>query len=186
MLICGVMRAALVLMAIEMSVNNARYASDSAPMIERRAMYETSIPRAHFEHAGLAFDYPAGMSVSLDDDAPRWVLTHGDFMLHVGAPSYAAGSENFLSLFLIGSDNSTLDILADAQVTWCGRKISPIHWRITIERYRHDLKAYDLPSPESEARFLVFDDILVDGRPSPIAEATLAAIAATLRCSSGK
>jgi len=145
------------------------------------------LERRHFEQAGIAFDYPAPLHVTSDADGdPNWTLTYGDFDLDVYA--YAQGNidaADYLGALesVLGTERANVETSVDtAPVMWCGRKITPVRMRLTLFGDRHDFRGYDLPAPAGETRFLIFDDVLVNGKNSSTAEAAFAAVAASLRC----
>lgn len=159
----------------------ARDAIAGAP--DARALAE----RRRFEAAGISFEYPAPLHLTRDADGdPNWTLTYGDFDLDVyafalegpDAGDYLGALESVL-----GTERANVETPADDEpVTWCGREITPVRMRLTLFGDHHDFRGYDLPAPEGETRFLVFDDVLVNGKRSKTAEVTFAAVAATLRC----
>jgi hypothetical protein len=159
----------------------ARDAIAGAP--DARALSE----RRRFEAAGISFEYPAPLHLTRDADGdPNWTLTYGDFDLDVyafaqegtDAGAYLGALESVL-----GTERANVETPADGEsVTWCGRAITPVRMRLTLFGDRHDFRGYDLPAPAGETRFLIFDDVLVNGKRSKTAEVTFAAVAATLRC----
>jgi hypothetical protein len=147
--------------------------------------------RRRFEAAGISFEYPALLHLTRDADGdPNWTLTYGDFDLDVyafaqegtDAGAYLGALESVL-----GTERANVETPADGEpVTWCGRQITPVRMRLTLFGDRHDFRGYDLPAPAGETRFLVFDDVLENGKYSRAAEATFTAVAATLRCSASE
>ena len=143
--------------------------------------------RRRFEAAGISFEYPAPLHLACDADGdPNWTLTYGDFDLDVyafaqegtDAGAYLGALESVL-----GTERAKVETPADGEpVSWCGREITPVRMRLTLFGDRHDFRGYDLPAPAGETRFLIFDDVLVNGKRSQTAEVTFAAVAATLRC----
>ena len=156
-------------------------APDASSLAERR----------RFEGAGITFEYPAPLHLTRDPDGDQnWTLTYGDFDLDVYAYAHASpGSADYLAALesVLGTERANVETPADGEsVTWCGREIKPVRMRLTLLGDRHDFRGYDLPAPEGETRFLIFDDVLEHGKRSQTADATFAAVAATLRCSTSE
>jgi hypothetical protein len=156
-------------------------APDASALAERR----------RFDAAGITFEYPAPLHLTRDPDGdPNWTLTYGDFDLDVYAYAHASpDSADYLAALesVLGTERAHVETPADGEtVTWCGREIKPVRMRLTLFGDRHDFRGYDLPAPAGETRFLIFDDVLENGKLSKTAEATFAAVAATLRCSASE
>jgi len=152
---------------------------------DTKNMDEASLrDRAHFEEAGVAFDYPAALRVMRDEDGhPWWTLTRGDFKLDVYAPPHIGVGALDVLVERYGDDRHEVERVRGEPVLWCGREFQPVHIRLTVFGNRREMRGYDLPAPAGETRFLIFDDVLVNGKRSKTAEVTFAAVAATLRCS---
>jgi|GEM_PF-3350279 len=140
--------------------------------------------RRHFEQAGIAFDYPAPLRMAVGNDGDKWTLTYGDFDLELHAPKVEMGSGDYIGLLadVLDSERARVEALAGMAVTWCGQEIKPVHMRFTMFGDRHDMRGYDMPAPDGEARFIVFDDVLVDGKSSAVSEAAFALLASTIQC----
>jgi len=96
----------------------------------------------------------------------------------VGTP-YSEVQRSCWTAFIVavGSNAAAGDV-----VEFCGQHVEPVRLQLTLLDDPHEMKGYDLPAPDGEARFLVFDDALENNQPSAVAAATFAAVTATLRC----
>lgn len=141
--------------------------------------------RRRFEQAGISFEYPAPLRATVGSDGDDWTLTYGDFDLELHAPQVEMSADDYVGTLAAVFDNGRAHVekLDGLPVTWCGHDITPVHVRFTMFGDRHDMRGYDLPAPKGESRFLVFDDVLVDGMSSTVADAAFVIVAATLRCS---
>jgi len=141
--------------------------------------------RRHFNQAGISFDYPAALHVERDSKGDLWRLGYGDFELEVHESAHAAVSA--AALFdglseVFGHRAQPGTAAAGDVVEFCGQHVEPVRLQLTLLDDPHEMKGYDLPAPDGEARFLVFDDALENNQPSAVAAATFAAVTATLRC----
>ncbi len=64
----------------------------------------------------------------------------------------------------------------------CNRDVTGLRLRLTLIGDRHEFLAYDLALANGESRLFLFDDILHEGKPSALREATLDAWRGSLRC----
>jgi hypothetical protein len=149
---------------------------------------ETSLQELRsFKHAGIAFQYPAALHVTLeqgDEGSARWKFGRGDFELELDASLGVSHARDYLRAFagLLADEKANSEWIDDPAVTWCGHEILPSHLRVTLFGDRHDMRAFDLPAPEGETRFVIFEDVLADGRLSKLATAAYATFTKSLQC----
>ena len=139
-----------------------------------------------FDQAGVAFDYPAVLRLTVDTDSyPSWTLTHGDLDLEVHAPDSDFASRDYLVSLADAFDSEGAPSEgpeSGVTVIWCGASITAVRVRLSILGDRHELLGFDLPGAVDGNRFVIFDDMLVDGRWSNTAQAAFEELSNSIRC----
>lgn len=150
---------------------------------------------AHFDEAGIAFDYPAVLrrrEETSDNGSRTWSFEYGMFSLELYAPTYDSDSATHLGLLADMFDIGGRSVDADAplpgrQATLCGEDLTATRIRVKLMGDWSQQEGFDLPSPDGlPPRMLIFDDELVRGENSRLAEATYARVLGSLRCSAPK
>ena len=144
---------------------------------------------AHFDGAGLAFDYPAVLRqrAETDDDGGReWNLEYGMYTLEVYAPKHEIAAADYLGAMqeVFGGGRS-IDARALSEgeaVELCGAARTPVTIEVKLMGDWSRLEAFDLPAPAGESRLLIFDDELPTPNGTPLGRATRERVLATLRC----
>ncbi|HSX60002.1 MAG TPA: hypothetical protein VLF18_07380 [Tahibacter sp.] len=143
-------------------------------------------PLAHFEEAGIAFDYPAVLRVNYDAEDRQWRLWRGDFELEVHVGEYDADHAQRLLDMMGGVLHDGDEPAAAAEkappLALCGKETEGWRLRFTFLGDPHEYLAYTVMLGERDARLFVFDDLLVDGKTSLAREATLDNLRKSLRC----
>jgi hypothetical protein len=143
-------------------------------------------PRERFDEAGIAFDYPAVLRVHYDAEDKQWRLWRGDFELEVHVGTYSEGHAQRLLEMMGGilhdGDTPTPAPESVPALSLCGRDAPGWRTRLTFIGEPHEYLIYTLQLADTDARLFVFDDLLVDGKPSLLREAALHALRTTLRC----
>ena len=143
---------------------------------------------AHFEAAGIAFDYPAVLRLreDFDESGRTWMFEYGMFSLELFAPSYETDVETHLELIAsILAGGRSVDAegaSAGRTATVCGQERSAVRTRIKLLGDWSVQEGFDLPSRDGTPRLLMFDDEPVNGQPSALAMATYARVLGSLRC----
>lgn len=145
---------------------------------------------AHFDEAGIAFDYPAVLRKRVENSefgGRTWALEYGMFTLELYAPAYAKSSEEYLGMLadLLDVGGRSIDAVPPEPgrtATLCGEELVATRIRVKIMGDWSQMEGFDLPSPEGTARLLIFDGELVRGQPSRLAQATYDRVLGSLRC----
>jgi hypothetical protein len=150
---------------------------------------EDLVASAHFEGAGIAFDYPAVLHLrgGSDDDGDRsWSLEYGMFELEVRAPYYETTAADSLGVLADLFDGGrSLDAEPPVQgrtLTLCGEEVTSTRIRMKIVGDWSDMEGFDLPAEPGRSRLLIFSDEPVGGEPTPLSRATFERVISTLRC----
>ncbi len=151
---------------------------------------EDLAPVSHFAQAGIEFDHPSVLRLRRDEKGyPRWTLSRGDVEVELHAPTSELAADDYLGLLagVLDSDRAKVERLADVPaLALCGRTVTPIRLRLTLFGDRHEMTGIDLPAPDGESRFLVFDDVLDDGQGSRTAAAAFRRVLDSLRCTAAR
>ena len=145
---------------------------------------------AHFDEAGIAFDYPAVLRRREDvseSGSRTWSFEYGMFSLELYAPTYASDSATHLGVLADVFDIGGRSIDATApepgrQAMLCGESVTATRIGVKLVGDWSRQEGFDLPSPDGLPRMLIFDDELVRGENSPLAEATYARVFGSIRC----
>lgn len=141
---------------------------------------------ARFEQAGIAFEHPALLRVRSDDDVetPTWSLSRGDFELELHAPKGDVSADDYIGLLaeMAGGDDAIDYAEKTHPVDWCGRRIEATEVSFELFGDVHVFTGFDLPAPEGESRYLVFDDVLIGGQPSKVFTRTLEMMKTSVTC----
>lgn len=148
------------------------------------------VASASFDEAGIAFDYPAVLrrrEETSDNGSRTWSFEYGMFSLELHAPSYDSDSATYLGLLADVFDIGGRSIDAEApipgrQTMLCGEDVTATRIRVKLMGDWSQQEGFDLPSPDGLPRMLIFDDELVRGENSRLAEATYARVFGSLRC----
>jgi hypothetical protein len=144
---------------------------------------------AHFEGAGIAFDYPAVLRLRevTDDDGERsWSFEHGLFELELSERRVPLRAADFLGLlgdmFEGGRRVDAKPLDAGRTETLCGHRLTATRLRLKLAGDWSELQGFDLPAPPGESRLLIFDDEPGGEHPSAVARATWERVLGSLRC----
>lgn len=144
---------------------------------------------AHFEGAGLAFDYPAVLRVreeTEDDGGREWNFEYGMYTLEVYAPKHAIAAADYLGAMqeIFGGGRSVdARALAEGEpVELCGAARTPVTIEVKLMGDWSRLEAFDLPAPPGESRLLIFDDELTTPEGTALGRAARERVLASLSC----
>lgn len=149
---------------------------------------------AHFEQAGIAFDYPAVLRVNLAEDGDGWRIWRGDAELALSIESdqeqqtqaeLETASVDFLQQMQDILNTRDATVVPPAKVTqasWCGHEIAGIRMRTPFVGDEHEFLVFKLPLGQGKVATLQFEDVIADGRNSRTFDALLNSVKATLRC----
>lgn len=146
--------------------------------------------RVAFAQGGVRFQHPEPLRVRVDRDPyPSWSLERGDFELELHTPDSEIAVADYLGILaetLGASDEDAEGPLDGREVSWCGQKVTGVLYRFKFLGDPHIFEGFDLPPTREGPRFLVFNDIRKKGGWSDTAQATFAAIDASIECNGGK
>lgn len=145
---------------------------------------------AHFDEAGIAFDYPAVLRRRDETDVAgerTWSFEYGMFSLELHAPQRPLHAEAMLGVLADFLDVGGRSIDAQAPeagrtVSLCGRETVATRTRVKLMGAWSQYEGFDLPAPDGEARMLLFSDEQTGGAASALAQATYARVFDSLRC----
>jgi hypothetical protein len=144
---------------------------------------------ARFDEAGIAFDYPAVLRrrEEVNDGGSRtWSLEYGMFSLELYVPNYDGVAADHLGLLAeIFDGGRSIDAegpTAGRRAVLCGEDIVATRIRLKLMGDWSQQEGFDLPSPDALPRILIFDDELVGGENSRLAQATYERVLGSLQC----
>lgn len=139
-----------------------------------------------FSRAGVSFQYPSLLRVRVEEDSyPSWSFSRGEFEFELHTPDSTVNAEGYLkalaTMFDAVEPSSRAKGLPN-RVEWCGKSIVAVvaHVKILGDHYRY--QGFDLPDGDSGPRFLIFNDMLQNGHWSATAQASFAAVSASIEC----
>ncbi len=139
-----------------------------------------------FSKANVSFNHPELLRVRVDmDEYPSWEFSRGEFELELHAPDFPYSSETYLDALVVafGPDESAEGASeAPLKVEWCGTSITGVVRHMNMFGDHHRYQGFDLPATEDGSRFLIFGDMLQNGRWSTTAQATFDAVSASIQC----
>lgn len=146
--------------------------------------------RERFFGAGIAFDYPAPLTMrheaSEGDDT--WTFEHGLYTLELYVDDDAETAQAYLDGLgsLYGEDGAT-QLVAAAKpgrtLALCGRPVRSATMRVRLLGDESVYEAFDLPpAPDGRGRLLIVSDEPRGGRPSAVAAASERVVLGSLRC----
>ena len=151
---------------------------------------EALAQRVAFAQGGVRFQRPAPLRVRVDRDPyPSWSLERGDFELELHAPDSEIAAADYLGFLVdaIASDDAKAEgPLEGRKVRWCGQDITGVLYRFDFLGEPRIYEGFDLPPTRVGPRFLVFNDIRKKTDWSETAQATFAAVDASIECDGGK
>ena len=146
-------------------------------------------PSAHFDEAGIAFDYPAVLRRrdEVDDDGSRtYSLEYGMFTIELHAPTHGVDSALYLGAIVDVFEGGTrIDAegpMPGRGALLCGEQRTATRIRLKMMGDWSEMEGFDLPSPDAHPRLLVFDDETLGQGNTPLALAAYERVFATLRC----
>lgn len=146
--------------------------------------------RVAFAQGGVRFQHPEPLRVRVDRDPyPSWSLERGDFELELHTPDSEIAAADYLGFLFdaIASDDEKAEgPLEGRTVRWCGQEVTGVLYRFDFLGEPRIYEGFDLPPTRQGPRFLIFNDIRKKTDWSPTAQATFAAIDASIECNGGK
>ena len=151
---------------------------------------EALAKRVEFAQGGVRFQRPEPLRVRVDRDPyASWSLERGDFELELHAPDSEITAADYLGILaetLGAKDDDAEGPLDGRKVRWCGQEVTGVLYRFKFLGDAHVFEGFDLPPTREGPRFLVFNDLRKKDDWSETAQATFAAIDASIECNGGK
>lgn len=146
--------------------------------------------RVAFAQGGVRFQRPEPLRVRVERDPyPSWSLERGDFELELHTPDSEITVADYLGFLVdaIASDDAEAEgPLEGRTVHWCGQEVTGVLYRFEFLGDARIYEGFDLPPTRIGPRFLVFNDIRKKTDWSETAQATFAALDASITCDGGK